>query len=280
MKIIRKISEAKSLSDVLHIKQVTVGFVPTMGALHEGHLALVKRCKEENDICIVSIFVNPIQFNNTADYTNYPRDAEQDALMLTSVGCDILFEPTAEEMYPVPETAEYHFDGLERQMEGEFRPGHFNGVAIVVKKLFEITTPDKAYFGEKDFQQLLIVERLVQQLNLPVKIVNCPIVREADGLAMSSRNRRLNVKERECASHVPRIMRHTLQMSSTCSPDQIREWVTDECNRIDGLKLDYFEIADNKALLPVNAWNARNTAIGFIAVFVGPVRLIDNIKYY
>jgi pantoate--beta-alanine ligase len=251
-----------------------------MGALHEGHLALVKRCKEENDICIVSIFVNPIQFNNTADYTNYPRDVEKDTIMLTSVGCDILFEPSVEEMYPVPDTTEHNFEGLERQMEGKFRPGHFNGVAIVVKKLLEITTPDKAYFGEKDYQQLLIVKHLVQQLKLPVKIVNCPIVREPDGLAMSSRNRRLNVTERECAAHVPRIMQQTFQMSTSHSPAQIKAWVAEECNRIDGIKLDYFEIADSKTLLSIHMWNTEKSAIGFIAVFVGPVRLIDNIKYY
>ena len=203
----------------------TVGFVPTMGALHDGHLQLMRRAKKENGLLAVSIFVNPIQFNNPEDLKKYPRDLEKDKLLLESVGCDVLFAPTAEEMYPEPATTKYNFGKLETVMEGAFRPGHFNGVAVVVKKLFEIITPDKAYFGEKDFQQLAIIQELVRMEKLSVQIVPCPIVREKDGLAMSSRNERLSPDERKAAPFIHKTLQKAVNLSKKMNPAEVKNWV-------------------------------------------------------
>ncbi len=258
-----------------------IGFVPTMGALHEGHLTLMRRAKKENDLLVVSVFVNPIQFNNPEDLKKYPRDLEKDKKLLESVGCDILFAPTAEEMYPEEEVTE-HFDfgKLETVMEGAFRPGHFNGVAVVVKRLFNIIAPDKAYFGEKDFQQLAIIKRLVEMEKMPLEVIPCSIVREPDGLAMSSRNERLKAKERAVAPFIHQTLQSAVQLKDEKSPSEIISWVTDRFKSEPLFTLEYFEIADDTFLQPLEKWKKNTGAIGFVAAFLGDVRLIDNIRFY
>ncbi len=257
----------------------TIGFVPTMGALHEGHLELMRRAKNENDLLACSIFVNPIQFNNKEDLKKYPRTLEDDIRKLKSIGCDILFAPSAEEMYPEEEKTVYDFSNLDKVMEGKHRPGHFNGVAIVVKKLFDIIQPDKAYFGEKDFQQLVIIQTLVKQLNLSVEIIPCPIVREKDGLAMSSRNERLSPDERKIAPIIYKTLQFVKNNYSNFSLEEINKHVTSEINSNPGMKLEYFEIIDKQSLLPVKNLADSNNFIACIALFLGKIRLIDNILF-
>ena len=257
----------------------TIGFVPTMGALHQGHLELMRRAKEENDLLVVSIFVNPIQFNNPEDLKKYPRDPETDIKMLQSVGCDILFMPETGEMYPEEVLTRYDFGDLERVMEGAFRPGHFNGVAIVVKKLFEITIPHRAYFGEKDFQQLAIIQKLVVMESLPVTIVPCPIVREADGLAMSSRNRRLTQIERAVAPFIYQTLIEAKKSGQLMSPMEITEMVTNRFADQPAFRLEYFQLADDRELQPVENWKDADGVIAFVAAWLGKVRLIDNMRF-
>ena len=256
-----------------------IGFVPTMGALHEGHLSLVKHCMEANDVCVVSIFVNPTQFNNRTDLLTYPRTLEQDCVQLESTGCDYLFAPTEKEMYPVPDTRVFEFGAISAIMEGAFRPGHFNGVAQIVSKLFEMVEPDVAYFGEKDFQQVAIVRALVEQLNSPVQIVACPTLRETDGLALSSRNIRLTAEQRRIAP----LIAITLKESSTFMPEknvhEVINWVVNTLNDKPELRVEYFEIVDGKSLRPISDWKESAEPTGCIAVYCGDVRLIDNIKY-
>jgi len=260
-------------------KGKAIGFVPTMGALHDGHLQLMRRAKNENGLLVVSIFVNPIQFNNPEDLKKYPRGLEKDKALLETVGCDALFAPTVEEMYPEPVTKKYDFGKLETVMEGAFRKGHFNGVAVVVKKLFEIVSPDKAYFGEKDFQQLAIIQELVRMENLPVQIVPCPIVREKDGLAMSSRNERLTENERKAAPFIYKTLKEAVQLSKRMSPLEVKNWVTAQFAANNVFHLEYFEIANGLNLQPVSAWDKNLGTLGFIAVQLGQVRLIDNIRF-
>lgn len=257
----------------------TIGFVPTMGALHEGHATLVKQCVRENDVTVVSVFVNPTQFNNPDDLRLYPRTPEKDWQLLESIGADIVFAPTVEEMYPEPDSRQFDFGGLAQVMEGAFRSGHFNGVAQVVSKLFEIVQPHVAYFGEKDFQQLAIVKKMVQQLKLPVKVMGVPTVREANGLAMSSRNQRLSDAERENASAIYRILRESTSLMSQKSPNQISSWVKEAINNVTGLRVEYFAIADAYSLQPISNWKEADEVIGCTAVYCGDVRLIDNIRY-
>ena len=259
----------------------SIGFVPTMGALHEGHLTLMRRAKKENDLLAVSVFVNPIQFNNPEDLKKYPRDLEKDKALLESVGCDILFAPSADEMYPEEKvTEQFNFGKLETVMEGAFRPGHFNGVAVVVKRLFNIITPDKAYFGKKDFQQLAIIKRLVKMEKMPLTIVPCAIVREPDGLAMSSRNERLKPEERAVAPLIHQILQEAVQLKDKKSPLEITRWVADRFNSNPSFTIEYFQIADDTFLQPVNQWERNTGAVGFVAAFLGDVRLIDNIQFY
>ncbi len=276
------IETVHSLRDVLQGKRdkgKTVGFVPTMGALHEGHATLVKQCVRENDVTVVSVFVNPTQFNNPDDLRLYPRTPEEDWELLESIGTDIVFAPTVEEMYPEPDSRQFDFGGLAQVMEGAFRPGHFNGVAQVVSKLFEIVQPHVAYFGEKDFQQLAIVKKMVQQLKLPVKVMGVPTVREANGLALSSRNQRLSDEERENASAIYRILRESTSLMSQKSPNQISSWVKEAINNVTGLRVEYFAIADAYSLQPISNWKEADEVIGCTAVYCGDVRLIDNIRY-
>ncbi len=256
-----------------------IGFVPTMGALHEGHLELMRRAKQENDILVVSIFVNPIQFNNKEDLKKYPRNLNRDAELLKSVGCDVLFAPDTKEMYPEGQISKsYDFGDIEHVMEGSSRPGHFNGVGVVVSRLFEICIPHNAYFGEKDFQQLAIIKKLVDIENTRVNIVPCAIVREADGLAMSSRNVRLTDHEREIAPFIYQALKMAKSSKDTLCPKKMKAFVLENFIDKTEFNVEYFEIADDTNLQPVKQWNEEVGSLGFIAVKLGKVRLIDNIR--
>ncbi len=258
----------------------TIGFVPTMGALHEGHLQLIRRAVAENDIVVVSIFVNPIQFNNPDDLAKYPRTLEADLQMLESTGCHLVFAPSAEEMYPEPDLTEFDFGQLDKVMEGKFRPGHFKGVAIVVKKLFEIVIPHKAYFGEKDFQQLAIIKKMVEILQMPVEIVPCAIVREPDGLAMSSRNARLTAVERAEAPIIFKALSGIKENHSWFIPDGVKQLVRGEIQESPFFRVEYVDIVDTETLQPFEDWNDVEHAVVCVAAFIGSVRLIDNIVLY
>lgn len=265
--------------NALRQKGRTIGFVPTMGALHQGHISLIERCVAENNACVASVFVNPTQFNDPKDLETYPRTPETDAHMLEQAGCDYLFMPSVEEMYPTPDTRQFSFGTLETVMEGAYRPGHFNGVAQVVSRLFELVKPDKAYFGEKDFQQLAIIRAMVTQLGLPIDIVACPIVREADGLAMSSRNKRLTAEQREKAPLIADILLKSRTFASDNSVDATIGYISERLRPEDGFKLDYMAIVDGRTLQAVKDWAETDYIVGCVAVFCGPVRLIDNIVY-
>lgn len=262
----------------------TIGFVPTMGALHAGHAALVQKACSENEICVVSIFVNPTQFNNAEDLQKYPRTLEKDTTLLESLGVHFVFAPTAEEMYSAEEMQarfSFDFNGLDEVMEGKMRPGHFNGVVQVVSRLFELVRPTRAYFGEKDFQQLAIIRHMVEHSTLSsnfnnLKIVGCPIVREASGLALSSRNERLSDNEKQTAVAISQTLIASLEWAKTDSLEEVQKRVIDTINAIDGLEVEYFEIVDKTTLQPTTTFD---NAIGCITVYCGPVRLIDNIQY-
>lgn len=269
----------KEISSLRNTKK-TIGFVPTMGALHEGHVSLVKECCKDNDICAVSIFVNPTQFNNKEDLEKYPRDIEHDKQLLKEAGADIVFIPTIEDVYPEPDMRQFDFGQLDKVMEGKFRPGHFNGVAQVVSRLFEIIKPDKAYFGEKDFQQLAIIRDMVKRLNLSVDIIGMPIVREESGLAMSSRNQRLTDDQKIGAAGIYKQLSESKLFVHNKSVNDTTDWVIDNINKNDLLKVEYFEIVDGNSLLPIKDWTDTLYAVGCIAVFCGDVRLIDNITYF
>lgn len=280
MKIIRKKSDLQESIKRLKSEGKTIGFVPTMGALHAGHIALVEKCVSENDICVVSIFVNPTQFNNTSDLEKYPRTVERDAQLLERAGCGLVFVPEVSEMYDAAEmksSFDFDFGGLDQVMEGRFRPGHFNGVVQIVSKLFDIVQPDRAYFGEKDFQQLAVIHRMVDLLNYPVEIVDCPIVREPSGLAMSSRNERLTEEQRKKAQKISEVLFESRNFANSKTPAQLTQWVVEQVNKVDGLEVEYYDIVDDKSLQTVKEW--KNNSVGCIAVFCGEVRLIDNIRY-
>ena len=263
-----------------HSLGLKVGFVPTMGALHEGHLSLINRAKNDNDIVVSSVFVNPIQFNNPTDLEKYPRTPELDIEKLKNAGCDAVFMPSVEEMYPEKVEDHYDFGDLERVMEGACRPGHFNGVAIVVRKLFEIVNPDKAYFGEKDFQQLAIIKKMVGNLNMGLEIVPCPIIRENDGLAMSSRNVRLNETERAIAPKIFATLNDAVSRKNSMSPAEMREYALAKYAEIKEFDVEYVEITDEINLQSINNWNECEHARIFVALQLGPVRLIDNVRIF
>ena len=279
MEIIYAIPLLKQYLEKERESKKTVGFVPTMGALHEGHISLVNRCLAENDICVVSIFVNPTQFNDKNDLLKYPRMLEMDCELLDMTGCSVVFAPEPDEMYPEPDTRFFNFGTLEQVMEGIFRPCHFNGVAQIVSKLFDIVQPDNAYFGEKDFQQLAIIREMVKQLQLKVKIVSCPIVREKDGLAMSSRNARLTVPERESAAKISEVLFKSRSFAGKIPIREIKEQIIGSINKTPSLQVEYFDIVDGNTLQSISNWEDANYVVGCIAVFCGEVRLIDNIKY-
>ncbi|MDO6800890.1 pantoate--beta-alanine ligase [Wenyingzhuangia sp. 1_MG-2023] len=259
----------------------TIGLIPTMGALHQGHLSLIQQAKEENDLVVVSIFVNPTQFNNSDDLDKYPRTLEEDLAKLESVHCDLVFTPEANDMYSENEKAEiFNFDGLDQVMEGAFRDNHFNGVGTIVKKLFETLLPDNAYFGEKDFQQLQIIRKLTTITKQPVKIIGCPIHRDPDGLAMSSRNMRLTKEHRKAAPFIHQTLLAAKEMAKNTTPKQLENWVVDKFNNHPNLVLEYFSIAKEEDLKSISTFNNHSKYRGFIAVFAGDIRLIDNIALY
>ncbi|MCE5206255.1 MAG: pantoate--beta-alanine ligase [Porphyromonadaceae bacterium] len=279
MEIIYSITRLKESLQKQRVAGKTIGFVPTMGALHAGHAALVTLCASENDVCVVSLFVNPTQFNNKEDLRRYPRTWEKDCLLLEQIGADVLFAPSVEEMYPEPDNRFFDFGLLDKVMEGRYRPGHFNGVAQIVSKLFAIIAPDKAYFGEKDFQQLAIVRAMVKQLKMPVQIVGVPIVRENGGLALSSRNTLLTEQERGDATNIYRVLRESVEMMKIATPDKVTDWVIDQIHAVPDLRVEYFEIVDGDSLQLVASWDDSESVVGCITVFCGDVRLIDNIRY-
>lgn len=279
MKIIDAKSEIENQLQGYRIKGKTIGLVPTMGALHEGHASLVKKCVAENDISIVSLFVNPTQFNNKEDLRLYPRTPEKDYELLEKLGVDYVFSPSVDEMYPEEDNRVFDFGQLDKVMEGEFRPGHFNGVAQIVSKLFTIIKPDNAYFGEKDFQQLAIVRDMVRQLLMPVNVVGMPIIRESNGLAMSSRNQRLSAEQRKNASEIFKVLTESKSLKGEYSPSELTDYVTGSINNVPGLQLEYFQIVDGDNLQQVTEWSDSDYIVGCIAVFCGDVRLIDNIRY-
>jgi len=279
MKHITTIHELEATLTLERKKGHRIGFVPTMGALHAGHISLIKRCVNENDCCVASIFVNPTQFNDPKDLETYPRTPEIDFDMLEQGGCTYLFEPTVKEMYPTPDTRTFNFGNLESVMEGAHRPGHFNGVAQIVSRLFSIVKPDTAYFGEKDFQQLAIIRELVHQQGFPITLVACPIVREADGLAMSSRNKRLNAAEREKAPQIADILSKSRIFAIENSVNDTVQFVCEELGKEPLFRLDYIDIVDGRTLQAVNEWSDSDYIVGCVAVYCGPVRLIDNIVY-
>lgn len=257
----------------------TIGFVPTMGALHEGHASLVRKSVEENKVTFVSVFVNPTQFNNKEDLEKYPRNIQRDAELLASLGVDFVFAPSPEEMYSEEEmntTFDFDFGGLDQVMEGKMRPGHFNGVVQVVSKLFKLVEPDRAYFGEKDFQQLAIIRRMVEVMKFDIKIVGCPIVREHSGLALSSRNERLSQEEKQTAVNISHILFESRQLKESQTVGQVENWVIEQINRVEGLTVEYYQIVDQTTLQPAKDFT---NAIGCVTVYCGPVRLIDNVKY-
>ena len=279
MKLVHTIHELRVELDVLRKAGKKIGFVPTMGALHEGHASLVRRAVEENDIVVVSDFVNPTQFNDKNDLLKYPRTLEADCELLQKEGAAFVFAPSVEEIYPEPDTRQFSYAPLDTVMEGKFRPGHFNGVCQVVSKLFMIVEPDKAYFGEKDFQQLAIIREMVKQMHFPLEIVGCPIVREEDGLALSSRNARLSEEQRQQALNISKTLFASKEYAATHSVAETQKFVEDSIASSEGLDLEYFELVDGTTLQKISDWNETDYVVGCITVFCGEVRLIDNIKY-
>ena len=280
MEVVNKIADLKAKVEALKGAGKSIGLVPTMGALHRGHASLVERSVKENDVTIVSVFVNPTQFNDKNDLANYPRTFEADRDLLASLGASIMFAPAAEEVYPEPDTRTFSYPPTDTVMEGAFRPGHFNGVAIVVRKLFEIVEPNRAYFGEKDFQQLAIICKLVKDYNINLEVVPCDIVREKDGLAMSSRNMRLNADERALAPLIYKVLRETVTNVETMSPAEMKALALKKYADIKQFDVEYVEIADETTLQTVTDWKDSEHARIFVALQLGPVRLIDNLRIY
>lgn len=259
----------------------SVGLVPTMGALHEGHASLVKRSVSDNDITVVSVFVNPTQFNDPKDLKTYPRTVDADCKLLESVGADYVFVPSVEEMYPLPDNRHFEYPPVSTVMEGAHRPGHFNGVCQVVSRLFYIVRPDKAYFGEKDWQQIAVIKAMVKALSLSVNIVECPIVRDADGLARSSRNALLSADERKIAPAIYKALKESVDYAKTHSLKDTHDTVVSQINAVDGLDVEYFEIVDGNTFQSIADWDSSDYVVGCITVYCGakPIRLIDHIKY-
>ncbi len=259
----------------------SVGLVPTMGALHEGHLSLVRKSICDNDITVVSLFVNPTQFNDPKDLKSYPRTIEKDSELLKKAGADYLFAPSVEEMYPTPDTRHFEYPPVTTVMEGAYRPGHFNGVCQVVSRLFYIAQPDRAYFGEKDWQQIAVVKAMVKALGLSVNIVECPIVRDKDGLALSSRNALLSKEERAIAPAIYKSMKAGVDYAKTHSVKETHDYIVGRINTVDGLEVEYLAIVDGNSLQTVDDWNDSDYVVGCITVYCGarPVRLIDHIKF-
>ena len=279
MKLVHTIQELRAELDIQRKAGKKIGFVPTMGALHEGHASLVRRAVAENEIVVVSVFVNPTQFNDKNDLLKYPRTLEADCELLEKEGTAYVFAPSVEEIYPEPDTRQFSYAPLDTVMEGKFRPGHFNGVCQVVSKLFMMVDPDVAYFGEKDFQQLAIIREMVKQMNFPLQIVGCPIVREADGLALSSRNARLSDEQRKQALEISQTLFKSQEYAASHTLAETQQFVEESIAAAEGLELEYFEIVDGMTLQKIASWEDTDYIVGCITVFCGEVRLIDNIKY-
>ena len=279
MKLVHTINELRAELAAQRQAGKKLGLVPTMGALHEGHASLVRRAVAENDIVVVSDFVNPTQFNDKNDLLKYPRTLEADCELLEKEGAAYVFAPSVEEIYPEPDTRQFSYAPLDTVMEGKYRPGHFNGVCQIVSKLFMIVEPDKAYFGEKDFQQLAIIREMVKQMQFPLEIIGCPIVREADGLALSSRYARLTDEQRQQALNISRTLFQSKEYAVSHTVAETQQFVEDAIAASEGLELEYFELVDGTTLQKISRWEETDYAVGCITVFCGEVRLIDNIKY-
>lgn len=282
MKVINKTSDLQAIIEQLKNDGKSIGLVPTMGALHKGHLSLVKNSISNNDITVVSIFVNPTQFNNPNDLASYPRTVDKDLELLQTVGCDVVFAPEADDIYSKSETDsrfEFDFEGLDKVMEGKFRPRHFNGVVQIVSKLFDLVRPNRAYFGEKDFQQLAIIRLMTRRYNLPIEIVPCPIVREDSGLALSSRNSLLKDNEKQVAQHIYAVLNESRQFVPQTEVEELKQCVIAAIEQKPELKVEYFDIVDGHTLKSIVKWDESGYIVGCITVFCGNVRLIDNICY-
>jgi len=277
MNVVSTINELQNLLNDFRTKKLRIGFVPTMGALHLGHLSIIKKSSVENDITICSIFVNPAQFNNSADLQNYPRTVNKDILLLEKENCSVVFIPNEKEIYPSEyKPLDIALNELDSVMEGKFRPGHFKGMVTVVKRLFDIINPNKAYFGKKDFQQLKIIQLMVQELKLPIEIIACDTLREADGLAMSSRNTRLTAEQRKNAPIIYNALKEAKKKFSSLSIEKTKELIEKQINSVNGFNVEYVEIAHAETLTPLQG-NEKGNAMAFVACFAGEVRLIDNI---
>lgn len=281
MKVVNKISELKDLLNQYRKENKTIGLVPTMGALHEGHASLVDRSATENDVTVVSIFLNPTQFNDKKDLERYPRTLEADCALLEEHGCTIVFAPSVDEVYPEPDTRQFSYPPTDSVMEGAMRPGHFNGVCQIVSKLFSYVEADRAYFGEKDYQQIAVIRCMKEDLGFKVEIIPCPVIREDNGLARSSRNTLLTKEEHTLAANIYRVMKESLPMASTHTVAEVHDYVVNTLNAIDGLEVEYYSIVDGLTLADVNSWTDAESIVGCITVFCGhtPIRLIDHIRY-
>ena len=281
MKVFRKIVDLQNELFIAHKEGKQIGLVPTMGALHKGHASLVERSVKENDYTVVSVFVNPTQFNDKNDLKNYPRDLDADCALLEACGADYVLAPSVEEMYPTPDNRHFEFPPVTTVMEGAHRPGHFNGVCQVVSRLFYIVRPTIAYFGEKDWQQIAVIKQLVKFLGLGVQIVECPIVRDEDGLARSSRNTLLSKEERTIAPQIYKALKESVDYSKTHTVKETHDFMVNTINAVDGLDVEYFSIVDGNMLIDVDSWDSTPYVVGCITVYCGktPIRLIDHIKF-
>ena len=280
MEIIRTVKELKQAVTNAKAQGSKIGLVPTMGALHAGHVSLIERARRENDFVVVSVFVNPTQFNNPTDLKTYPRTEKADCEKLEAAGVDVAFIPSVEEIYPEPDTRVFELGPVADVMEGAMRPGHFNGVAQIVSKLFEMVKPDRAYFGEKDFQQIAVIRKMVELCGFKLEIVDCPIKREDDGLAMSSRNVRLTADQRKVAPMIHKILTESVQYAKDHTVDETIKMVTDELNKVKFMDVEYYQIVDPLTMQPIAQWDdTKLNPVGCITVYCGDVRLIDNIKY-
>ncbi len=281
MVVLKTIKELKATLEKARLEGKKIGLVPTMGALHNGHASLVKRCVAENGVAVVSVFLNPTQFNDKSDLERYPRTLEADCQLLESIGCSIVFAPEVKEMYPEEDTRVFSYPPTDSVMEGAFRPGHFNGVCQIVSKLFYAVEPDRAYFGEKDFQQIAVIKAMVRDLKLNIEIVPCPVIREENGLAMSSRNTLLTSEEKAIAPRIAQTLFASVEYAKTHTVAETHDWVVETINATDGLEVQYYSIVNGDTLEDVTSWEDYGFIVGCITVYCGatPIRLIDHIKY-
>jgi pantoate--beta-alanine ligase len=279
MEICKTKTEIQSFLDNTRRINLSIGFVPTMGALHKGHLSLIRQSVQNNGITVASIFVNPTQFNDSKDFKRYPRTPDEDIELLNKEHCDVVFQPEVSEIYPEKDTRIFDFGHLDKEMEGKYRPGHFNGVASVVSKFFDIVQPDSAYFGKKDFQQYIIIKKLVELLNMNINIVPCRIIRDKNGLAMSSRNKLLNPEQKKQAPVIYQTLKKAVEMADSLSVEELTSWVIERINQYEHLKTEYFEIVNSETLHPLRTWDKKVNKTGCIGVYAGNIRLIDNIQF-